>query len=570
MRRAAQIAATVAIMMMCALSAPAQSADRELGDLYFRHAERLQLQAQFSESARLVEIGLQYDAYNADLLTLRAELALRAPQGTHQAIRSLERALLEGRFHRRTRDEAVGALAAVLVRIGDYGDALQWISEHGRDLQSPELLYQQARAHLGLGETQAADARIAAGLRRYPEDARFVRLAVEQDPLPAFSVARWLDEYRSPENDREYLRVLRFYAVSLHPGDKQQRRLEQYFAYGGHSPAAVAEYLRYADHAEEEIRRFREFGGFNTKEHIAAFYTMLPEGAARDAMSLELWSFSGTVYGERDEYGYPRERLSYRLGELVRYQRDRNRDGVYEYDVRLQDGLPDIYRLTADSVTKTVMYRVYPEVATVERREPDTSEFRYVIVPGRFRFPVARFGAEWFGEKPQIVSDFRLDEALKLPSSSVLSGHAARIEERVPDAERAHEIKYLDSGEIYRVTADGSGDGRIDLIVEYRDNEPLFGLRDVTGDGYFELFKRYRDGVLVEVAVDENRDGTYTYFEELGPPVRISWDLVQDGRVDIREAYRNDELVGREYQVAPIVLPEVRDISPWSVHGTSE
>ncbi len=568
-------ALVVAILAGCAsmflLSpATAQSADRELGDLYFRHARRLQQQDRIEESLRVAEIGLEYDDLSADLLTLYAELRLLEAAGAGRAVEALERALLRGRFERVRPDDTVALLASVLIRIGEYEDALDWITEHARDRGSSEILYHEARALTALERFQTADARIATGLRRYPEEAKFVRLAVDRDPLPGFSVARWIDEYAERQDDPEFLRVLLHYARALESGDKQQRRLEQYFENGGTDPIAVVAYLPYSDEPQEQLEQFRELGGFETWETLAAFYAQLPDGAVRDDLERELAEFSGAVYGERDACGYPRERLIYETGQLVQYAYDRNRDGVYEHLLMLQDGLPTLYRRSDSSIHSTVAYNAYPEVRSMLRREPDRNEFRYVLARGRFRFPVVGFGETWFTDTPQVLAEISIDRGQEIPSEDVLRRHAARIEERRPDAEQAHEITYMEEGEVYRVVTDSTRDGRIDLIVEYRENEPFFGLRDVTGDGYFELLKRYRSGVLVEVAVDENRDGVYTYFEEPGPPERVSWDLVQDGRIDVRDTYRNDELVGREYQVAPSVWPDVREISPWSVHGSSE
>ncbi len=571
MKRTAAVAIAVAMMMMFAFSVSAQSPDSELGDLYFRRAQRLQLDGRFEESLRIAEIGLEYDDLNADLLTLYAELLLHDPAETRFALQLLERAVLHGNFERVKPDEGLSSLVSLLLRIGEHRSALRWIVDHARDRAAPDLLYQEARARLKLQQYEAAEERIARGVRRYPDDPRFIRLGVERDPLPGFSVARLLDEYRAPRDDREYLRVLRHYAVALEPGDEQQSRLEQYFEYGGTSPAAVSAYLRYSDDPEQELERFRRFGGFETKEHISEFFAALPDGAVRDALEDELESYSGVVYGLRDEYGYPRERISLENGQVVRYQYDRNRDGVFEHDLWFAESLPQLYRREQSSgVVSRIEYHAYPEVASVVRREPDENEFRFVLVPGRFRFPMLRFGEDWFSGRPQAIAELELAYDLELPGPAVLNRHAARIEERSPDAERAHEITYLDGGEVYRVTSDSTRDGRIDLIVEYSDDAPLFGLRDSDGDGYFESFKRYYAGVLVEVAVDENRDGVYTYFEEPGPPLRVSWDLLQDGRIDVRDTYENDLLVGREYRVSPTVRPNVREISPWSLHGTSE
>ncbi len=571
MKRTAAVATAVAIMMMFAFSAAAQSPDSELGDLYYRQAERLQLEGRLEESLRVVEVGLQHDDLNADLLTLYAELLLQDPAETRYAVELLERAVLYGTFERVSPDAGLSLLASLLVRTGDYRSALGWIADHARDRAAPDLLYHEARAHLRLQQYEAADRRIALGLRRYPEDPRFMRLAVERDPLPGFSVARLLDEYRAARNEREYLRALRHYAGSLEPGEKQRRRLEQYFEYGGTSPQAVSEYLRYSDDPQAELERFRTFGGFETKEHIARFFESLPDGAAREALALELQTYSGVVYGDRDDYGYPRERISLERGQVARYQFDRDRDGRFEHDLWFSESLPRFYRREqSNGVVVRIEYHAYPEVASVVRGEPDENEFRFVMVPGRFRFPALGFGENWFSDYPQAIAELSLAFDLELPRPAVLTRHAARIEERRPDTERAHEITYLDDGEVYRVTADNNRDGRIDLIVEYSGNEPLFGLRDSNGDGYFESFKRYHAGVLAEVAVDENRDGVYTYFEEPGPPLRVSWDLLHDGRIEVRDTYENDVLVRREYHVAPSVWPDVREISPWSLHGTSE
>jgi hypothetical protein len=72
-------------------------------------------------------------------------------------------------------------------------------------------------------------------------------------------------------------------------------------------------------------------------------------------------------------------------------------------------------------------------------------------------------------------------------------------------------------------------------------------VRDADGDGVFEVSEQYAAGELRYIAVDEDADGVPEYTERYDGETVFSWDLNDDGEIDVEELRRGRETLERRF-----------------------
>jgi hypothetical protein len=90
------------------------------------------------------------------------------------------------------------------------------------------------------------------------------------------------------------------------------------------------------------------------------------------------------------------------------------------------------------------------------------------------------------------------------------------------------------------VEKDESGNGRVDMKMEYRDGRPLRSLRDEDQDGRFETTIRF-DRTPWTSVVEKDADGdgraeSTSYFKDEQIQARET-DIDGDGRIDLKEQF---------------------------------
>jgi len=251
---------------------------------------------------------------------------------------------------------------------------------------------------------------------------------------------------------------------------------------------------------------------------------------ARAVLGASIRDESGVTLVDRNADGFWEERVTVADGLVRRWETDRNQDGVTEVDLRIAGGEPASVTLLQSPEAITVRYGTYPFAASVSLPSTDGS-VRYRVRPFTLTVSVLQ---------TLPVGGPRIDSVLELSTdlgSVDLSGVArASVERELLDrAGNVVEVHGLVDGAVVTARRDTNADGRMDHLVVYKNGKPVNALRDIDGDGYFEVAESYVNGEISMVSVDEDDNGTPDVTEYAHNSGERTWDLNQDGVVDVRE-----------------------------------
>jgi hypothetical protein len=125
-------------------------------------------------------------------------------------------------------------------------------------------------------------------------------------------------------------------------------------------------------------------------------------------------------------------------------------------------------------------------------------------------------------------------------------------------AEQVSAVFAHDSRALVRLDYDYDGNGRIDVRTYMRQGRPVRLEGDRNGDGLVDRWEYYgRNGALLRIGGstrDDGREDTWIHTEGDRRVVEIS--SMRDGRVDRREVYQGDALVGAESDTNHDGLPD--------------
>ncbi len=500
-----------------------------IAEVHVREATQLIEQGEWDEAERIVDRALEFDERSSDAYALGARVARRDQERTREAIEWYELAIELDEFSQVSRIGTLVELAELYLRTERPHLAAETAEEaRYHRPRSADALIVAARAAAAGGERAEAEWLVEQGMQRFPEDARFHRVAMELDPQVGYEDRRRLETNEQPD-DSEYLRTLLTYAELAPSKSEQARAVDRYFELGGTDPLAWV--VRPIDDEAEHLERFFDHGG---DEDIILLRRMADRVSeeGRNRVLEQIREADGAVVGDRTRDGYAEEKIRVEGGEIVAWHIDRNTDGVPEYEVELQDARPvRIVDRSGDSELR-IEYRRYPEVGAVEM-DRGSDVVRYRILPRRLAHPVLDREAEGWPPDP---------DALLYPWS--LRAEPARLSpEDVPPLASHRELRERDTDRIYawedliagmpsERREDRHRDGMIDYLVLYEAGLPSQALRDVTGDGRFDAVEDYTTGRLFQIRYDRDGDGVYDYIETLDEPRTQEWDYDGDGQID--------------------------------------
>lgn len=113
---------------------------------------------------------------------------------------------------------------------------------------------------------------------------------------------------------------------------------------------------------------------------------------------------------------------------------------------------------------------------------------------------------------------------------------------------RAQGVYAHDSRVLLRLDYDYDGDGRVDVRTYMRDGRPVRLEGDGNGDGVIDRWEYYgRGGELLRIGGSTRGDGLEdTWVHTKGEQRFVEISTGRDGRIDRREVYQGDMLVGVE------------------------
>ena len=125
-------------------------------------------------------------------------------------------------------------------------------------------------------------------------------------------------------------------------------------------------------------------------------------------------------------------------------------------------------------------------------------------------------------------------------------------------AERVTGVYANDSRVLVRLDHDYDGDGRIDVRTYVRDGRPVRLESDGNGDGAIDRWEYYgRNGALLRIGGSTQGDGREdTWIRVEGDRRLVDISTGRDGRVDRREVYEDETLIGTQLDTNHDGLPD--------------
>ncbi|TVR33169.1 MAG: hypothetical protein EA404_05925 [Spirochaetaceae bacterium] len=546
--------ASLLMVVLCLAALPAwaqQSSDRQIAAVYADEALQLYRDAEHEAARTVARRGLEFAADNSDLHALIGLTLRPLAERTHEALDAFEHAFRHKRFSRIEEADAAAEYAGLLNRITQHARALSLIEALDIDtMLHPDLLYQEARALLGLGRIQAAEERASTGIRIYLHDPRFFRLMLERQTVAGYR--DWLAVRRYQQQSSDFLQLLLTYAERAPATPQRREVVEQYFAAGGRDPLASLLLLYDGEQQQRELERFLELGGDREHDLLQRAFAAL-EPQLQQTLVERMADFDGELIVDRDRNAVAEQRLEFQRGALVRWQIDAAQDGVVEYDIEFDGAVPRRVEHRGADGFCSLEYGYYPEVRSI--RFEDQGNRWSVYYPIGDRLEILLLDPDSYAptdgsEQEQIPMALRplslYPEGLIIDRDAV-QRNAAYVEVYDEDADQPYRVVELLDGVALRSVTDHSRDGAVDHVVVYSDGKPIEGMRDLLGSGRFDVLEYYRDGRLQRLAVKSEPGAVAQFYQEFNEIEVLTWDFDRDGNPDVEERYFQDELILRRY-----------------------
>ena len=546
--------APLLIVVLCLAALPAwaqQSADEQIAAVYAGEALQLYQDAEYEAARTVARRGLEFAADSSDLHALIGLTLKHLAERTHEALDAFELAFRHKRFNRIEEADAAAEYAGLLNRIAQHGRALSLIESLDIDsMLHPDLLYQEARALLGLGRVEAAEARASTGIRIYLDDPRFFRLMLERQTVAGYR--DWLAVRRYRQQSSEFLRLLLTYVERAPVTPHRREVVEQYFAAGGNDPLASLLLLYDGEQQQRELERFLELGGDREHDLLQRAFAVL-EPQLQQRLVERMADFDGEMIVDRDRNAVAEQRLEFQRGALVRWQIDAAQDGVVEHDIEFDDAAPRRVEHRGAGGFRSLEYGYYPEVRSIRFEDQGNGWSVYYPIGDRLEILLLdpdSYAVADGSEQEQIPMALRPlslhPEGLIIDRAAV-QRNAAYVEVYREDADQPYRVVELLDGVALRSVTDHSRDGAVDHVVVYSGGEPIEGMRDLLGSGRFDVLEYYRDGRLQRLAVRSEPGAVAHFYQEFGEIELLTWDFDRDGNPDVQERYFQDEPILRQY-----------------------
>ncbi|MCL2557081.1 MAG: hypothetical protein FWE09_01230 [Treponema sp.] len=374
--------------------------------------------------------------------------------------------------------------------------ATQAVNMSPRDPRPLRLLFEYALQVAGSPGPQDI-ALIELGLRRLP-------FLLDLDPDLAWLAAPFIGDL---EEARRLLLAYRAGSIGPLPG---------FLPNPASIPLALNLGLLDDFHAVDELFAWGEAAEID-REIVNAVAGLLRGNAGRDALALGLHSFTGAIVGDENRDGIIESRAVFRNGFLQALYLDLDQDGVADWIVSFDTGLPsrgefialpDASSPPTTALRGEIVWDRYPFVQRVA-----LGEETYFFAPGSFAYGPILFENIGAAETYQGLLVPARD-----PMSAGLTRHAlamaASFVER-PSAEFPDGIEraYLRQG--VPVLSEVRAQGVLVSVTEFEAGFPVVQRVDVLREGRLQTLRRFHPGslALMSVSVDWNGDGEFELVE---------------------------------------------------------
>ena len=265
------------------------------------------------------------------------------------------------------------------------------------------------------------------------------------------------------------------------------------------------------------VEEFFEHGQVLDKDLIIAVGDMLRGNEGRDRFAERLHSFTGTITRDENLDGIPETRAVFRDGVLLAFYHDADQDGVADWSVAFDAGLPQRGEFVAapgshddnDAVEYAlVIWSRYPWVQQVILREET-----FTFVPGSFYYNPVRFvslGASETFEGLLVPIRDHLSQGL---TRRALVMSAVILERPCLEFEGGRERVYLRRGT--PILSEVTAAGLLISVTEFENGFPVIQRVDLDRDGRMETVRRFRRNthILESSSSDWDGDGFFEYVE---------------------------------------------------------
>ncbi|MDR0378156.1 MAG: hypothetical protein LBH70_10230 [Spirochaetaceae bacterium] len=474
----------------------------------------------------------QYSPVQARLLEAEALLSVRAFTETLRILGYIP----DAEAARYGADIACLRLRALLGRgaVSPFQSAMTLaLEQHARDPRPVRILFRYA-AHTAVPDGTDRDM-VATILKRLP-------LLLNEAPDLAYLAAPFMGD------TEEAARLVSAYRTS---GGAAQEAI----------PAALNLGVIDEDRAVEELFREKTLD----KGVVFAVWNLLRSPGGRANFRRNLAGYSGVIQEDLDYDGYPEAQTRYEHGSIEEYMYDADQDGLVEWRVFWDAGIParaDIVLSEESGTQDAGLVRSatglplrdgdLARVSVVWERYPAVLRADFSGITYRFSIGKFMFNPFLIGEIPGSGGIFYPDRdprGARLTRRSLVF-FAADLERPSREFQGAVERVTLERGIPQRAVE--YLDGRVASSTEFMQGRPVVQYIDVDLDGRMETIRRFRipegafgggdswgyAAVLDSSESDWDGDGVYETGEEYlpdGSTVR-SWDLNKDGKREYEAA----------------------------------
>ena len=517
----------------------------------------------WAEAEAALERAQDFADVSSDLSYLLAQVRSYGDRPKGAVLDAVRRGLDTDRWNRYTPVQARLLEAETLLRVRAFTETLRGLAlipdaeEYGADIACLRL-----QALLGLGDIPSFRSAMALALEQYARDSRPARIlfryaankrvpdVTDRDMVE--TVLKRLPALVGEAPDLAYLA-----APFMRDTEGASRLVSAYRVSGGAASEAIPTALNLGvideDTAIEDLFSLENMD----KDLIRAVWELLRSSGSRENFRRNLSLYSGVIQEDSDHDGYAEARTRYGNGIIEEYVYDANQDGLFEWRVFWNAGIPARAEIAlseggtrdaglvrgavglplkdGDLVRASVLWEPYPAVLRA-----GFAGLTYEFNPGEFIF------------NPFLIVEIPGSGGLFYPerdprgarlTGRALASFAVSLERPGREFQGAVERITLEWGVPQRAAE--YLEGRVVSSMEFVQGRPVVQRIDLDLDGRMETIRRFRiqEGVPGQgegwgyASIPESSesdwdgDGIYETGEEYLPDgsTARSWDLNKDG-----------------------------------------
>ncbi len=519
------------LLVVLAVSAPpafsgdAAELDLAMAALYYRVGNRAMAEGERALAIRLWETAVSFAPGSSDVLCTLGQVYVARQDTVARGVELLQAAIEAGTFWDHNEEDCARRLAAALGSVRRFEDAVTVLLRYPFP-NRPRYFELLGWCLLQTGRNAAAVDALARGVARHPANLLLQALLAHAEGRGV-----GLEEADEPLLARLDMRELRLLLRLELPQGDLMAAARHAAERASPPPEALFRLLLHDEFDAAGLGTFLEAATPSRMDLVARLYARRRGGLSAERIEAYYHGAAETYAWDEDADGFWEQRVSFDNGLVRRWELDEDQDGRREMLVTFADGRPTDVRLREE---RRIVYDRYPFVASITVSSA-TVDTRYDVVPGRFAIPLLPGGglatvAPY--APPQLRDGFDvlawIDPAAVAYRGEVLPSVGGAPIRRME----------LVDGVVVSLAEDSDRDGSFDRFVHLEEGSPVEAAWDLDDDGRLEVAEFYADGRPIEYVVDLDGDGNAEFGMTTGRGGEQFWDFDDDGVVDLRREDR--------------------------------